>query len=96
MDWKDKLSSRKFWICVAAALASLGTGIGGIIQGNQTLAIIGSVCTVISAAIYAFCEAWVDGKAATSNTFESTIMSFVNAMNNKVEDSENGIKESDQ
>ena len=59
----DKLKSRKFWICVAAALASLGTGISGIVVGNQTLAIMGSVCTVISAAIYAFCEAWVDGKA---------------------------------
>lgn len=62
----DKLTSRKFWICVAAALASLGTGISGIIAGNQTLAIIGSVCTVVSAAIYAFCEAWVDGKAVDS------------------------------
>lgn len=60
---KSKLTSRKFWICVAAALASLGTGISGIVVGNQALAIAGSVCTVISAAIYAFCEAWVDGKA---------------------------------
>lgn len=59
----SKLTSRKFWMCVAAALASLGTGIGGIVVGNQTLAIIGSVCTVLSAAIYAFCEAWVDSKA---------------------------------
>lgn len=64
---KDKLTSRKFWICVAAALASLGTGISGIVAGNQTLAIIGSVCTVISAAIYAFCEAWVDGRAVNGN-----------------------------
>jgi hypothetical protein len=60
--------SRKFWICVAAALASLGTGISGIVVGNQTLAIIGSVCTVVSAAIYAFCEAWVDGKAVQNET----------------------------
>ena len=60
---KMNLKSRKFWICVAAALASLGTGISGIVVGNQTLAIVGSVCTVISASIYAFCEAWVDGKA---------------------------------
>ena len=60
---KNRLASRKFWICVAAALASLGTGISGIVVGNQTLTIIGSVCTVVSAAIYAFCEAWVDGKA---------------------------------
>ena len=59
----SKLTSRKFWICVAAALASLGTGISGIVVGNQTLTVIGSVCTVVSAAIYAFCEAWVDGKA---------------------------------
>ena len=60
---KDKLTSRKFWVCVAAGLASLGTGISGIIAGNQTLAIIGSVLTVISASIYAFCEAWVDSRA---------------------------------
>lgn len=57
---KDKLLSRKFWICVAAALASLGTGISGIIAGNETLAVVGSICTVMSATIYAFCEAWVD------------------------------------
>lgn len=70
MSWKEKLSSRKFWICVAAALASLGTGISGIVVGNQTLAIIGSVCTVLSAAIYAFCEAWVDGKAIVASAVE--------------------------
>ena len=63
MDWKTKLSSRKFWLALSAMLASLGTGISGIIAGNQTLAIIGSCLTVISAAIYAFCEAYVDGKA---------------------------------
>lgn len=56
----NKLTSRKFWVCVAAALASIGSSIGGIIAGNETLAIIGSVCTVISAAIYAFVEAWCD------------------------------------
>jgi len=60
---RDKLISRKFWICVAAGLASLGTGISGIVVGDQTLAIIGSCLTVVSASIYAFCEAWVDGKA---------------------------------
>lgn len=57
---RNKFTSRKFWICVAAALASLGTGISGIVVGSETLAIIGSVCTVVSAAIYAFCEAWTD------------------------------------
>jgi len=63
MDWKNKLSSRKFWLCVAAALASLGTGISGLVQGNNTLALAGGILLVISSSIYAFCEAWIDSKA---------------------------------
>lgn len=59
----DKLTSRKFWVCVAAMLASIATSIAGITTDNQTVLIIGTVCGVASAAIYAFCEAWVDGKA---------------------------------
>ena len=43
----DKLKSRKFWLCVAAALASLGTGISGLIQGNETLALAGGILLVI-------------------------------------------------
>ena len=65
---KEKLSSRKFWVMIAAILGSLGTGISGIIAGNQTLAIVGSICTVVSAAIYAGVEAYVDGKAVEKNT----------------------------
>lgn len=59
----DKLKSRKFWLCVAAALASLGTGISGLIQGNDKLALAGGILLVISSSIYAFCEAWIDSKA---------------------------------
>lgn len=55
-----KLQSRKFWICVASALASLGAGLSGIIAGNETLTIVGSICMVVSSSIYAFCEAWCD------------------------------------
>lgn len=62
---KDKLTSRKFWICVASALASLGTGISGIVVGNEKLAIAGAILTVISSSIYAFCEAWIDSKSAS-------------------------------
>src|SRR5574344_1436011 len=68
MNWK----SRKFWICVAAALASLGTGIAGIAVGNQAVAMIGMICTVASAAIYSFCEAWVDQASVSSNTTATT------------------------
>lgn len=63
----EKLKSRKFWICVAAMLGSLGTGISGIVAGNETLTIIGSVCTLVSAAIYSFCEAWVDAEAVQND-----------------------------
>lgn len=63
MEWKNKLSSRKFWLCLSAALASLGTGISGLIQGNDKLALAGGILLVISSSIYAFCEAWVDSKA---------------------------------
>lgn len=59
----NKLTSRKFWICVAAMLASIATSISGITTDNQTVIIVGTVCGIVSAAIYAFCEAWVDGKA---------------------------------
>ena len=59
----NKLTSRKFWICVAAFLASVATSISGLVTDNQTVAIIGTVCGILSAAIYAFCEAWVDSKA---------------------------------
>lgn len=59
----NKLTSRKFWVCVAAMLASIATSIAGITTDNQTVLIIGTICGVASAAIYAFCEAWVDGKA---------------------------------
>lgn len=59
----DKLKSRKFWICVAAFLASLGMSIAGLRSDNQIVAAIGTVSTILATAIYAFCEAWVDGKA---------------------------------
>ncbi|MEE3484499.1 MAG: hypothetical protein VZQ98_09290 [Bacteroidales bacterium] len=63
----NKLKSRKFWICVAAFLASIATSISGITTSNETVTIIGTICGIISAAIYAFCEAWVDGKAISSD-----------------------------
>lgn len=55
-----KLTSRKFWIAVAATLASIGTSIAGISSNNEAIATAGIVCTVASAAIYAGAEAYVD------------------------------------
>ena len=59
----DKLKSRKFWICVAAFLGSIAASIAGIQTNNEVVTVIGVTSGVLSAAIYAFCEAWVDGKA---------------------------------
>lgn len=63
MSIKDKLTSRKFWICVAAFLGSIAASISGIVTDNKYIATIGIVAGVLSAAIYAACEAYVDGKA---------------------------------
>lgn len=60
-DMKRKLTSRKFWVAVAAMLASIATSIAGITSANEVIATVGVVCSVASAAIYAFAEAYVDG-----------------------------------
>lgn len=64
---KDKLTSRKFWICVAAFLGSVATSISGIVTSNQTIIIVGTVCGIVSAAIYAAAEAAIDVKAVKKN-----------------------------
>lgn len=62
----SKLKSRKFWICAAAFLASVGTSIVALQSDNQIVAATGTICTILSAGIYAFAEAWVDSKAIGS------------------------------
>lgn len=64
----EKLKSRKFWLAVAAFLASIGSSIAGLVSHNEILAAVGITCTVLSAAIYAAAEAYVDGKAAEAQT----------------------------
>lgn len=70
MSIKDKLTSRKFWICVAAFLGSVAASISGIVTENKWVTTIGIAAGVLSAAIYAFCEAWVDGKAVQKSLEE--------------------------
>lgn len=71
MGWKRKLTSRKFWISVAAMLGSVATSIAGLTINNSTVTAIGMVCGVVSAAIYAAAEAYVDGKS-TGNSEEKS------------------------
>lgn len=63
---KEKLTSRKFWICAAAFLNSVGASIAGIATSCDGLTKFGLVCAVLSSAIYAACEAYTDGKRAGS------------------------------
>ena len=62
-NFVEKITSRKFVLCLAAFLGSVATSISGIVTSNQTITIIGTVCGILSAGLYAFAEAWVDGKA---------------------------------
>ena len=72
----DKLKSRKFWICVAAFLGSVATSIAGLYTSNQTVIIIGTVCGILSAAIYAACEAYVDGKAVNTDDLTGLLVAL--------------------
>ena len=72
MNLKAKLTSRKFWVAIAAALASIGGSIAGVATDNTAQVTTGLVCTMLSAAIYAAAEAYVDGKSAASNMTYTT------------------------
>ena len=62
----NKLLSRKFILSLAAFLGSIGTSIVGLRVENDTIATVGIICTVLSAAIYSATEAYIDAAAATS------------------------------
>ena len=74
-----KLSSRKFWVSVAAFLGSIGGTVTGVATGDSALATAGIICTALSAAIYAASEAYVDAAR------ESSKITTVNASTNSKE-----------
>lgn len=57
MKWK----SRKFWMSVAAFLASVGASITGLAVDSKVITVAGIICTMLSSAIYAAAEAYADG-----------------------------------
>lgn len=69
----NKYLSRKFLMAVAAFLASLGTSIAGIATDNKYIATAGIICSVVSAAIYAACEAFVDAAHIEETTKNKAI-----------------------
>lgn len=59
-----KLTSRKFWISVAAFLGSIAASVAGIVTDEKWITITGVVCGMLSAAIYAAAEAYTDAAHA--------------------------------
>lgn len=57
----SKFKSRKFWICVAACMMSVYLTTRDF--NNPHFQIVGTICFVLSSAIYAGVEAWVDASA---------------------------------
>lgn len=77
-----KLTSRKFWLAVAAFLAAFGMGVAGIMPPEWC-----AVCMAVSAGIYAACEAYVDGAAAKANQTISTTSVSATSTSQKVVES---------
>lgn len=87
-DVLKKLGGRKFVLAVAAFLGSLGAGITGIVIGNTSLATAGTICSVISAALYAACEAYVDAASVASSTSTTTNVTTNTTVTKGTEDAE--------
>lgn len=75
----SKLSSRKFWMAVAAFLASIGTSIGAFATNNEIVAAVGVICAMLSAAIYAAAEAYTDAASIKSNQTVTTTTKTISA-----------------
>lgn len=67
---KKYLSSRKFLLTFASFCGSIGTAIAGLHTENETLIIVGVVCSAVSVAIYTLVEGLVDATATTNRTIE--------------------------
>ena len=68
IDWKQKLSSRKFWVAVVGFVTSLAAAFGiGEATVGQITAIIMAGATLIA---YILGESWVDSKGAELGNVE--------------------------
>ncbi len=69
---RNKLTSRKFWMSVAAFLGSIAASIAGIVTSEKWVTVTGVVCGMLSAAIYAAVEAYTDA-ANSARTIEHVV-----------------------
>lgn len=63
-EWIHKLTSRKFWVAVAAFLGSIYSSITALNSPSEKVQVAGTVCGIlgmaITAAVYSSSEAKVD------------------------------------
>ena len=76
IDWKAKLSSRKFWALLAALAVSI---FSGILPGGDVTRIVSIISAVGACAIYMLAESSVD--AANVSTAGSTTDSTTEVKN---------------
>lgn len=76
---KYKIMSRKLWLAIAAFVGSIGAGITGLVIGNTDLTIAGTICCVVSAAMYQASEAYIDAASAASKTTSTSVTASTTA-----------------
>lgn len=67
---KKYLSSRKFLLTFASFCGSIGTAIAGLHTENESLIVVGIICSAVSVAIYTMVEGLVDATATTNRSIE--------------------------
>lgn len=72
MEERKWYKSRKLWVAVGAALASIATSVHGFNTNNEAVAMVGIVCATVSAAIYAAVEAYTDAAALKADSTVTT------------------------
>ena len=79
----DKLTSRKFWMALAAFFGSIATGVAALHSGYEIVAGIGVGCGIVAAAasavVYTLAEASIDKAAVSSNQTMTTTSTSVTA-----------------
>ncbi|MDR2889240.1 MAG: hypothetical protein LBV33_05305 [Lachnospiraceae bacterium] len=66
IDWKQKLSSRKFWVTVVGFISALGVALN--VDPGSTERIAAIIMSGASLIAYTLSEGFVDGKLAGSST----------------------------
>ena len=70
INWKQKLSSRKFWLAVAGFVGAVLAAFR--VQDNTAVQVTAVISSVGVIAAYIFGESYTDGKRAGSATVELT------------------------